>query len=335
MARSTSGLSEALLYLEIINRIPFRGTVSTTELFETLQRDGIEIRLRTLQRYLKELSNAENPPIIRSESTRPLRYSRSRQGVETRNIAMTPTTCMFLQLAEQHLKYQLPGNLTVDSDIERLFDDAREILDRHNHSPARQWLDKVAVVPNSLPFSPPDISDTVFCRVSEALYRNTQIDIVYTNSAGNRSRRRLSPLGLVQQGERVYLIGRRATNPQPCQLALHRISSVKVLPHPSQVPDGFSLNAFVKSHPGFNLNFHTEKDDLIDLSFDFTNPGLISTLKETPFPDAGQSITANPDGSWHLKARVIRSRLLLGWLAMWKDYNGITHIRPEELDIFK
>ena len=57
MARTTSGITQALIYLEIIKRIP-RHYVSTTEIMQGLEYAGIHIRELTLQRYLAYFAEA-------------------------------------------------------------------------------------------------------------------------------------------------------------------------------------------------------------------------------------------------------------------------------------
>ena len=90
MARTTSGITQALIYLEIIKRIP-RHYVSTTEIMQGLEAAGIHIRELTLQRYLADLAEAENSPIERDVRSRPYGYRLASTGNAFNFISTTPT----------------------------------------------------------------------------------------------------------------------------------------------------------------------------------------------------------------------------------------------------
>ena len=73
MARTSSGFSQALIYLEIIKRLP-RHWVTSTEIMQSLKSAGIEIETLTLQRYLKELAESDEIPVERDTRSRPYGY---------------------------------------------------------------------------------------------------------------------------------------------------------------------------------------------------------------------------------------------------------------------
>ena len=59
MARDTSSLQEAKMLLEVLKRIPLNRKISTTDLHQQLTAAGFELSRRTLQRYLKALSESD------------------------------------------------------------------------------------------------------------------------------------------------------------------------------------------------------------------------------------------------------------------------------------
>ena len=89
----------------------------------------------------------------------------------------------------------------------------------------REWLEKVRVVSTSQPLLPPKIDPTVFDQVSNALYGNQWLEVDYKNAAGKRTSTRVMPLGLAQQGPRMYLVCRFDGYDNERSLALHRILS--------------------------------------------------------------------------------------------------------------
>ena len=59
MTRDTSSLQEAKMLLEVLKRIPLNRKISTTDLHQQLTAAGYELSRRTLQRYLKALSESD------------------------------------------------------------------------------------------------------------------------------------------------------------------------------------------------------------------------------------------------------------------------------------
>ena len=55
MARQMNAINQAMLYLEVIRRIPRHRFISTIEIQNSLRASGINVQILTLQRYLKQL----------------------------------------------------------------------------------------------------------------------------------------------------------------------------------------------------------------------------------------------------------------------------------------
>ena len=54
-------------------------------------------------------------------------------------------------------------------------------------------------------------------------------------------------------------------------------------------------------------------------------------LEETPF-NTSQKLTRKEDGTWHLEVDIQDSRMLDGWVAMWKNDAQITLSQKEYLE---
>ena len=100
MARTSKGISQALIYLEIIKRLP-RHYITSTEIMQSLEAAGIKIETLTLQRYLKELSEAENSPIERDNRSRPFGYRLATTGNAFNFLAPSPTESLLLKLVQE------------------------------------------------------------------------------------------------------------------------------------------------------------------------------------------------------------------------------------------
>ncbi|MFR8014829.1 MAG: hypothetical protein ACLU5A_10730, partial [Parasutterella sp.] len=83
------------------------------------------------------------------------------------------------------------------------------------------------------------------------------------------------------------------------------------------VQDNYEANGFEKNQRKFE-NFST----LISKK---------SNLEETPF-NTSQKLTRKEDGTWHLEVDIQDSRMLDGWVAMWKNDAQITLSQKEYLE---
>ena len=162
MARQMNAINQAMLYLEIIRRIPRHRFISTIEIQNSLRASGIEVPILTLQRYLKQLYDSGNLPIERDEREKPYCY---RMGTDTSPFPFTSLSAqeaLMLRLIEANLHYQLPGKL--NKAMEPFFEAARQTLSETQGRVTRenQWLNKVAVVSNTLPQIPPNVKPRIF-----------------------------------------------------------------------------------------------------------------------------------------------------------------------------
>ena len=173
---------------------------------------------------------------------------------------------------------------------------------------------------------PPKITERVFTEVSNSLYRDSKLEVTYINTNDEKKTRVVSPLGLVQQEQRLYLICKFDKYDDIRHLALHRIEDASVLEFPAERPKNFSLKAYIAAR---HLNFSNGKK--IRLELEFTNPVTAKNLEETPF-SREQVLERLPDGAWRLEAKMDDTVLLDGWIAAWREIAGIRKVKKEELD---
>jgi predicted DNA-binding transcriptional regulator YafY len=108
----------------------------------------------------------------------------------------------------------------------------------------RQWPGKVRVVATSQPLLAPAIEPGIFEAVCEALYANLWLQLTYKNAAGQQSDIEVMPLGLAQQGPRLYLVCRYKGFDNERMLALHRMRKARVTTFGFERPRGFDLKQF-------------------------------------------------------------------------------------------
>ena len=241
MPQRASNLDTLLMSLEMLKRIPRVGRISAPELRQQLSDAGFVRDLRTVQRQLELLS--ERFDIERDDRSKPYGYAwkPNAQGFSLPNL--NEQESVLLSLAEQHLNKLLPAGLM--RSMQGFFDQARIQLGSH-HGPtrARDWLDKVRVVGTTQPLLPPKLQPDVFETASNALYANHGMDVTYVNASGRRVDGRVMPLGLAQQGPRLFLVCRFEGYEDDRCLALHRIRKVMDSGLPFQRPTNFDLQRF-------------------------------------------------------------------------------------------
>ncbi len=186
----------------------------------------------------------------------------------------------------------------------------------------KAWLKKIAVVGSSLPMMPPKISRTIFEAVSEALFRELKLEIEYDSASGKQVKSLITPLGLVQQDVRLYLVCMFDRYENVRHLALHRLTKARVTEFQAERPKDFSLDSYVNS---CHFNYSDGSGRKVELSFRFTNAVTALNLNETPF-NRTQRLEKLPDGSFHLSVILTDSPLIDGWIAVWKDKAGISEL---------
>lgn len=319
---SKKSLDKAFQLLQIVQFIPERSYITCQELRLKLEDAGIHLSTRTLQRHLEALADSELFDIDCNSTGKPFGYKRHSRLTDLGVDRLKPQDALLLRLAELHLNYQMPSNLT--NGLSPIFEQARTYFNGTVNGKEKKWLEKVAVVGNSLPFDAPKIRKPVLDDITRAIFEELMIEIDYFSGSKQEKKRHLvHPLGIVQQDVRIYLVCRFDGHDDIRSVAINRIEAVKMTGFRTQRPKDFVLKNYVKRESVFNY----DHGQWIRLSFNFTSPVTYTVLSETPFSGKGQTITERKDApGWHLEATVLDSRLLDGWLAMWTKDAGITDI---------
>ena len=314
--------NDILLIFAVLRGITRRWT-TTSEIQNRLASQGLDIHRRTLQRVLKRIVNHPELGVELDDRTRVYAYRQTVPSGSFSAMQMNPQECLLLRLFEENMRYLLPGSLM--NAMEPLFETARATLrERAPETPERTWLSKVASVPSGVKFIPPEIKPRIFDAVSEALYREVKLE-VRRNLEGVEKEAIVSPLGLVLQDRKVYVVVRFDGYDNCRHLALHRMLDAKLLEFAADVPEDFSLDEYMQSR-----HFNYSNGQKIHLVLEFTNAVTAQNLKETPFNET-QTLELQHNGVWRLEADLDDTVLLDGWIAAWRDAAGIRFVEKSVL----
>ena len=307
--------SDALIVLAILKQIP-RHWITASTIRRNLAELGMELTPRRLQRILESMRDTEALEIEVDKSSRPYGYRRRLPDSDLVLKNLPPTQSLLIRLFEEHMRYQLPAPVTVS--LKYLFEAASLSLKEEGKTDKmNRWLKKVAFVSGCVPMMPPTIPERIFNAVSEALYRDVKLYVKFENSRGDENEGDVSPLGLVQQEQRLYLVCQFDGYNNYRHLALHRISEARVLDFPAVRPEDFALDKYIAER-----HFNYSNGRRVRLLLEFTNPETARNLSETPF-NPTQKLEKLPDGAWRLEADMDDTVLLDGWIAGWREKAGI------------
>jgi predicted DNA-binding transcriptional regulator YafY len=319
MPKRPDTIETALLAVELLRRIPRGHKVTAGELHRQLQEVGFERDLRTIQRQLELL--CEHFEIERDDRSKPYGYRWLERARPLAVPMLTPHESLLLRLAEEYLRNLLPTHLM--KSMGGFFDQARRNLSpASNARLEREWLDKVRVVATSQPLLPPKIKPGVFETVSEALYHNRWLAIDYRNAQGQRKVADVMPLGLVQQGPRLYLVCRFRGYDNERNLALHRMYSAKMSTLTFERPKDFDLEKYDDDG-----RFGFGNGEKIRLTFRIDRDCGLHLL-ETPLSRDQQAVERE-DGTLEISATVVDSAMLDWWLRGFGE--AVYDVRKEEV----
>ena len=244
---------------QILSRLSTGKWMGTRELQEILQREGIDISLRTIQRDLNQIS-LRFP--IESSKTVPQGW-RWRSDAPIQSLPhMTSSQAVTFMMVEEHLKHLLPPSLI--EEMNPWFDLARRSLSTQNN--VRQWINRVRIVPATQPLIPPVVEKQAQQAIYEGLLQDKQLECVYQgrNLSGEEKTYILNPLGLVQKGAIIYLICTRQDKTDIQTFALHRFKSASVLNSRAMHPVDFDIDAYIDSGAlGFRVDYNQATQNIV------------------------------------------------------------------------
>jgi predicted DNA-binding transcriptional regulator YafY/uncharacterized protein Veg len=176
----------------------------------------------------------------------------------------------------------------------------------------RKWLAKIEVVPAVLPFCPPEVDESIKQTVQSALLHEEMLRIRYLHAVNQTEEVCVvSPLALVQQGVRTYLVAKKKGQKNPDRFLLARIRTAAAVTGYPEKPDGWDLKKFLAKgigHPVFPADTYG-KPEKVELKVDAQS----QWIKETPLAP-GQKHQDAADRSYVLTVDMPITEELVRWL---------------------
>ncbi len=293
-------LDSALLIIELLRVIPRRRFITAQSAHQSLEAAGFARDLRSVQRLLDLISL--NFPIERDMRCRPYGYRWMEHARGMNLPLLTPQEALLMQLAQAHLAEFLPANLM--RTLQPLLTSADYTL--LPASAERRWLKKVRRIPTTQPLMSSSLHTGVFAAVSDALFYEHKLRITYSNARREKREALVCPLGLAQQGPRLYLVCRFEGYDNERIIALARVHTAQMIDEAFVYPPGFDLGRYdgegrfaFGSGQKVRLRFRINK--LVGLHL---TESLLSS----------DQTVAEHDDSFAICATVIESKLLDAWL---------------------
>ena len=226
--------------LQALPRSPQKTT--SHELHQRLTSEGHDISRRSIERYLKELSESDafGALIHCDDQSTPYGWS----VAQKQNLSIPGMDAQMAATWDLVHRYLTPLMAKdVLAKLDPVFSEAKRWFERHRPMGKRYWSDKVAYVPRGFHLEPARVPPGIADQVYDALYRNRQMDIWYK---GKSEPSRVHPYALVDRGAVRYLIVRFWNYEDYRHLALHRLSKVSVLDDEVERSSDFDLEAYLK-----------------------------------------------------------------------------------------
>ena len=233
--------------LRAIPRHPKR--IDAPTIHARLAGNGMVVSLRTVQRDLNSLASAF-----------PLDYDESkpqgwcwRQGAGQLEIpSMDAHAALTFNLVEQYMQNLLPRSTL--SHMAPWFEAAQGVVSSQA-STVTKWRDKLRVVPHSLNKIPAPIDTEIQATIYSGLLNERQIEVTYSAISTGREAKTypIHPLGLVIVEQVVYLVCTVKDYKEARFLAVHRISSARLLELEAEKPTSFNIDEFIHQEFGIRL----------------------------------------------------------------------------------
>jgi len=302
-AHSASTTYRQWLILQQVPRIRWMGTM---ELQQTLQREGIDITLRTIQRDLNTL--AEQFP-LENNGMSPQGWRWKTEAPAMQLPQMTSSQALTFLMVEQHLQSLMPASVLAE--LRPWFDNARQ-QSRQGSSRVHRWMDMVRIAPSTQPLIPPAIDSDALHTIQEAMLTRRRLDVLYESRSKKEALNiDIDPLALIQRGPVMYLIAGRKDHEGVRRFALHRFKKAWMREEQVQKPVGFELDEYLaKGGMGFG------NGEMIKLKAVFTREAGEHLYESRLSED--QIITEMEDGQLLVEATVADTPQLRWWLRATK-----------------
>ena len=279
-----------------------RGRIGAPELQRKLVEEGYRTSLRTIQRDLKQLQAAF--PALQNDGVRDqLGWFWADSDALLDIPPMDAPGAMAFKLVERYMAGVAPG--VIDTLTPYL-----KTADRSLAARADDWLERVAIVPRSMPLRPAAVDGEVARTVQLALLERRRIRIRYRPRSGEIAEYELSPQGLVIRHEVSYLVSTAWDYTDLRHYALHRMEpgTVHLLDEPANEIEGFDLQRYI-DEGAFQYRVSPEPVHLVLRM----QQQVALHLKETPLSAEQHMEPADESDEWVVVHATVPDTLQLRW----------------------
>jgi predicted DNA-binding transcriptional regulator YafY len=294
------------LLLRMIPRYPRKIDTATIE--SLMERQGITIHRRSIQRDLDKLSDIF--PLSCDDRDKPFGWSWSADAPAFDIPTMSPPAALAYRMVGEFMSGMFPKEIF--KQLTPHFRHADAVLNQTDKDTLKDWPDKVRTISRTQPLLPPEISSNVFAVVSDSLFEGTCFQASYQRRGQNQTVDwTVTPLGLVLHDRLITLvctIGNYSNLTDVRTMHLHRMLTAERSDKVAIIPDGFNLDAYLATGAfGYRIG-----DATICIKAIFENDATIH-LEETPLSD-DQLLTGQSDGNVLVEATVADTGQLRWWL---------------------
>jgi len=316
-----SGMRQILLLMELPRWPKYK---TTKQLVDYLADQGINVSARTVQRDIQTLSASGMFNIIDTPATgrgkEGVGWAFSEYAVNQGLPVMDPPAALTLLMGHEHLKGLLPEKVL--QHIEHYIAEAKATLETFNQANFHGWVDKIRILPNSV-LSPAQVDPEAVNRIYDALLANKRFRCSYKGKAD----RVVSPFGLVQRANTLYLLAKYFDYDDIRITALHRYADVEVLDETIKQDEAFNIDDYLDSGEMSWLWDDSKVEKTVQLTANL-HGHLALHLREMPL-SADQVIhEATETKPCKLTATVIDSHELRYWLLSQGDKIEVLSPQP-------
>jgi predicted DNA-binding transcriptional regulator YafY len=286
-------------------------SIGTRTLGLRLNELGYRVDIRTIQRDLVTLSTVF--PLSTVEEGRASRWFWGEDAPVMDVPGMDVPMALAFRLAQEHITPLLPQ--VIVRHLAGHFRRAGECLARGGANHFSLWPEKVCTVTRGPALVPPMISQGVQGAVEQALIGDQQLEVVYRAKQEKEAKQYvIHPCGLVIRDGIFYLIGTVKDYPDVRHLALHRMTTARVLSASARRPKGFTLKKYVREEQFFA---YPVTKSFIRLEALFDSRAAVHLSERLLAQD--QRITAGKGGRIRLQATMKDTLELRWWLLGFGD----------------
>ena len=183
------------LLLRMIPRYPRK--IDTASIESLMERQGITIHRRSIQRDLEKLSDIF--PLSCDDQNKPYGWSWSADAPALDIPAMSPPAALAFRMVSQFMSGMFPREILTQLDTH--FHHADIVLHQTDKPSLRNWSDKVRTIGRTQPLLPPELSPDVYGIVSDSLLEGKRFKVSYLRRGEKEPVVWLvNPLGLPPRG---------------------------------------------------------------------------------------------------------------------------------------